>query len=208
MLTSYKRLDILNKLFQWMQKEQKKCFRSPCFLHSYQDSDVYVQETINGTSQRQDNHKQAPSTEEIKKDTSAIVNESPKSFASRYEGEIGPPSKIVEYSNIAKSHRTELLKETKYLQQKFSHDLQQANDIEKTVNSISNMLGEFVRILQSQSGTVEDAHTTSKAATHNITQTADELLLTIERSQSHQRNIVIITILLALLLLFLDFVTP
>jgi len=194
-----------------MQKERKKCHRSPCFLLSLEVSDLSLHDPSTVALQKEVHPPSKPSataTISEKKEPAVIVNEIPKSFASRYEGELGPPSKIAEYSNIAKSHRIELLKETKYLRQKFSHDLQQANDIEKTVNSISNMLGEFVRILQSQSGTVEDAHTTSKAATRNITQTADELLLTIERSQSHQRNIVVITILLALLLLFLDFITP
>ena len=70
------------------------------------------------------------------------------------------------------------------------------------------MLSEFSHLLQSQSEIVDDVHSAAVYATDHVKQTDDELLLTIERSQSHTRNMAILTIGLAVLLLLLDLLSP
>ena len=72
----------------------------------------------------------------------------PSYFASRYEDEIASTSKISEYKSLGEKYKSILLKEAKELQIRFSKDLQVANKMESTVNSISTMLTEFVEIIQ------------------------------------------------------------
>lgn len=130
------------------------------------------------------------------------------SFAERYEGEIASQSKINQYAKLGAKYKSILLKEAKDLQIRFSKDMQEVNKMETTVNNISSMLTEFTRILQSQSDLVAEVHEAAQDATEHVQLTDDQLLLTLERSQSHSRNMVILTVGLGLLLLILDFVTP
>jgi ABC-type Na+ efflux pump permease subunit len=132
----------------------------------------------------------------------------PQSFVDRYESEVAPPAKLKEYQSIASKHKSILLKESKMLQAQYSEDLREAHKMEITVTQISSYLAEFVQILHSQRDAVEDIHSASKTATQHVKQTDSELTTTIERTESHQRSIVILVVGLALLLLLLDFVTP
>ena len=129
-------------------------------------------------------------------------------FSDRYESELGPPKKLKEYQRFVAKHKDALLVENKQLKAKFSEDLIAAESIEGKVADISGMLSEFGRLLQSQSESVQDMHGTSKEATEHVQQTDDELLTTIERSKSYQRNIFVAIVVLAFILLLLDFMTP
>lgn len=208
-------LSSLNQEVHRMQKERKKYHRNPFLLIS-SESNKYNIPNLKDLSIDCDDSKSSPLNEtssrsnfEANSSTQFVVKPSlPKSFAERYESEIAPPSKMREYDDLATKHKAILLKETQQLREKFSEEMQEANKMEQTVMGISNMLEEFVRILQLQSDSIEDVHGASKAATKHVEDTSDQLLLTIERSQSHQRAMVSLTIVLALLLLLLDYLTP
>ena len=129
-------------------------------------------------------------------------------FASRYEDEIAPASKINEYKAIGTKHKNSLMKEAYQMQNKFNNDILEAKQVEATVQGISQMLNEFTNILRSQSGYVDELYETAIDATDFVKQADDELQLTIKRSTSHSRNISMLAIGLALLLLLLDFLTP
>jgi hypothetical protein len=130
-----------------------------------------------------------------------------QSFVDRYEAEIAPPTRLKEYKSIATKHKEILLKESKDLQVQYSEDLKEAHKMEHTVGHISRLLMEFVQILQTQRDSVDDVHVAGKQATDLVKDTDSELQLTIERSESHSRTMVILTVGLAILLLLLDFVT-
>lgn len=131
-----------------------------------------------------------------------------QSFVDRYESEIAPPKKIIEYKSVALKHKENLLKESKNLHKKYSQDLLDANKIENNVTKISNLLFEFVSILQSQREQVDDVNNAGKTTIDYVKDTDNELMLTIERSESHQKAMMMLTVGLALLLLLLDFITP
>lgn len=212
-------LSILNKKVHHMQKERKKYHRNPFILISSADSNKFIIPNFKESSQSSSN--QDINSKNRMDKTSSVTKTSqemntvdtsktslPKSFAERYESEIAPPSKMKEYESVAANHKAALLKETRQLRDKFSEEMQEANKMEQTVVGISGMLEEFVRILQLQSDSIEDVHGASKAATKHVEDTSEQLLLTIERSQSHQRTMVLLTVVLGLLLLLLDFLTP
>ena len=67
---------------------------------------------------------------------------------------------------------------------------------------------EFMRILQSQSSKVDDMYESGQAANELVKQTEKEMQLTIDRSQSYQWNMVILSVTLAVMLLVLDWITP
>lgn len=141
-----------------------------------------------------------------------VTREEPKPlplyFADRYQDEIASTAKIGEYKALGEKYKSILLKEAKELQVRFSKDLQVANNMESTVNGISTMLTEFVSIIQAQSDIVEDVHQAAVDTTDQVKLADDELMLTLERSQSHSRNMAFLTVGLGLLLLLLDWVTP
>jgi len=131
-----------------------------------------------------------------------------KSFVERYEGEVAPAAKLREYSAVAERHRSLLLREAKGLQVRFGEDLSLMMKAESSVHHISGMLSEFVSILQTQAGQADTIYDAGKSATEQVDQTDLELKKTEDLSVSHQRNIVILTVVFALLLLFLDWITP
>ena len=65
-----------------------------------------------------------------------------------------------------------------------------------------------MRILQSQSSKVDDMYESGQAANELVKQTEKEMQLTIDRSQSYQWNMVILSVTLAVMLLVLDWITP
>ena len=93
------------------------------------------------------------------------------------------------------------------MRDKFSEEVLEAGKLEKTVSSISHMISEFLQILESQSETVQDMHAAGKNATEQVEQTDKQLALTLERSQSHNTNMIIIIMSAAILLLLLDYLT-
>jgi hypothetical protein len=158
-------------------------------------------------------------------------------FAQRYVDEIASRNKLREYDAIASKQKESLLREAKILkvwdhltclchvlslttriltlvipapaaQVKFSEDIQESQKMERTVNNISSMINEFVQLIESQSAMVDTIGEVSQDATESVKSTDAELLLTLERSQSHQWSMIMFIAGMALLLLLLDFLSP
>jgi hypothetical protein len=70
------------------------------------------------------------------------------------------------------------------------------------------LVAEFASLLDGQSGIVEDIGETAREVTQSVQSADDELLLTIERTQSQQWNMVILLFTLSFLLLTLHVITP
>jgi hypothetical protein len=131
-----------------------------------------------------------------------------QSFAQRYIDEIAPVSKLKEYNDIAVKHKEVLFKEAKILKARFSDDMLESHKMERTVMDISSMLSEFSNLIESQSGIVDTIGEVSKDATESAQHTDKELLLTLQRTQSHQWTMIIFILGMSILLLFLDVISP
>jgi hypothetical protein len=131
-----------------------------------------------------------------------------QTFVDRYESEIAPPKKLNEYKSLGVKHKDILLKETKKLQLNYSKDMIETNKMEATVIKISNLLYEFVSILQTQREQVDDVNQTGKVSIDLVKETDVELLLTINRSENSLKSMIILTVGLGFILLLLDFITP
>ena len=131
-----------------------------------------------------------------------------QSFVDRYESEIAPPKQLKEYHELGIKHKKILLKESQTLRVQYSSDLLEATKMEKTVQHVSNMLIEFVNILQGQRDNVDDVNSCGKATLEFVKDTDGELALTIQRSESHSKSMMFLTVGLAFLLLLLDYITP
>jgi hypothetical protein len=129
-------------------------------------------------------------------------------FAVRYEGQIAPAAQLKQYESLASHHKTALLKEAKLMHVRYGEDLQNARKLEGSVNTVGSLMTEFAHILASQSENLEEVHAEGKAATAHVKSSAEELQLTIDRSESSANNIVMLSVGLAFLLLFLDYITP
>ncbi len=73
---------------------------------------------------------------------------------------------------------------------------------------MSNLLVEFVTILQTQDGVVEEMQDEGRSAAVAVKDSGQELQTTLERSEAHGRNVVFMSVGLAIFLLLLDFITP
>lgn len=131
-----------------------------------------------------------------------------QSFVERYESEIAPMKVLKEYEKLGEKHKKILLKESKVLQVQYSEELLETTKMEKSVIKISNLLFDFVNILQSQRELIDDVNKCGKTTLAYVNDTDNELLLTIQRSQSHLQSMVVLYIGLSIVLLILDFVTP
>lgn len=131
-----------------------------------------------------------------------------QSFVDRYESEIAPPKQLKEYHELGLKHKKILLKESQTLRVQYSSDLLEASKMEKTVQHVSNMLIDFVNILQGQRDNVDDVNSCGKATLEFVKDTDGELALTIQRSESHSKSMMFLTVGLAFLLLLLDYITP
>lgn len=138
----------------------------------------------------------------------AAENTTPDSFAQRYMDEIAPTQKMREYNAIASRQKDELIKEAKLLKAKFSEEIQESQRMERTVNNISSMIGEFVQLIESQSAMVDTVAEVSMDTSASVKSADAELLLTLERSQSHQWSMLLFIVGMACLLLLLDFISP
>jgi DNA repair ATPase RecN len=136
------------------------------------------------------------------------VNPPAKKIADRYTSEIASVSKMKEYDNVALKQREALLQENKVLREKFSEDVQEARKIERNVAVISQTIGEFLQILQSQSETVSDMHQAGKEATDQLKKVDENLDLTIKRTESHSNMMISIIGIMTVLILLLDYFTP
>lgn len=140
-----------------------------------------------------------------KKQMSDVINDR---VSDRYQGEVASVSKMIEYENVALKYKDLLMKEAKDLEIKFSEDLQQAQQVEVSVEQISSMLSEFVRIIHSQTDFVDNVYELSEQTSSFVKKSNQELQTTIDRSQKSQWNMAILCFSLSILLLLLDSMTP
>lgn len=192
-----------------MQKEQVRIHVKPCrmFASFYQDSS----EQSISLSISEDGERKKLAAKEKSKQAASSTNENEKEdakFAERYIDEIAPPAKMREYQAIAEQQRAALFKETQTLQTRFSEDLMVSMQLEKTVMGISKMVTEFASLLESQAPMVEDIGEVAKDVKASMRSADEELLVTLERTQSQNWNMIILTFTLSVLLLFLHFITP
>lgn len=129
-------------------------------------------------------------------------------FASRYEGEIASQSRVREYRQLGLRHHSSLMAEARGLRGRFSRELLEAHQVERSVQQVAGLVSHFAAMLQGQSGLAEGVHESAEHATDSVKQTERELLLTIQRSQNHSRNMTLLAVGLAFFLLLLDFITP
>ena len=129
-------------------------------------------------------------------------------FSTRYEDEIASTAKLHTYRLLGDKHRTTLTAEAKVLQSQFQNELIEARQIEASVYNISNLLTEFSSILQGQSTLVTNLYETTTYTSDFISDTEKELRLTLERSKNSSRNMILLALLLSVLLLLLDWITP
>jgi t-SNARE complex subunit (syntaxin) len=122
--------------------------------------------------------------------------------------EVAPSKKLREYEAVALRHKDTLLKEAKILKVQFSEDMQHAQSMERTVSDITYMMGEFAQMIGAQSEVVETIGEVSKDSTESVRRTDEELLLTLERTQSHQWSMISLVLGLSVLLLLLDYLSP
>ena len=133
---------------------------------------------------------------------------SSENCAQRYIDEIASHTKLKEYNSIALKQKDELLKETKILKVKYSEDIQESQKMERTVSNISSLIHEFVQLIDSQSEIVNVIGEVSQDTTESVKNTDKELILTLERSSSHQWSMISFILIMAILLLVLDFLSP
>ena len=140
--------------------------------------------------------------------TITTTNQQENTFAQRYIDEIASHTKLKEYNSIALKQKDELLKETKILKVKYSEDIQESQKMERTVSNISSLIHEFVQLIDSQSEIVNVIGEVSQDTTESVKNTDKELILTLERSSSHQWSMISFILIMAILLLVLDFLSP
>lgn len=130
------------------------------------------------------------------------------SFADRYVAEMADPSTMRRYESFAEQHRELLSSERAEIKDRMPEELLEAESVERSVEDVAALLGEFSRILQSQSEVLEEVHTDSSAATGLVRGAEEQLDLTIERSKASQRTMIVVVLGLGFLLLLLDYITP
>ena len=129
-------------------------------------------------------------------------------FAERYESEVARPALLRRLDDVAARQKASLLREAAHLTQAFGEELSLATSAEASVENISSMLTDFMGILSEQSEQLGDVSAYGKTTTDSVEQTGKELQLTIDRTESHSRNMALLAVSLALILLLLDFITP
>jgi Fe2+ transport system protein B len=224
----------MTRLWDKMQKEQKKYNSTPSRLFSYiykdkpsfhissashtdpslsppsslQASDhlSLIQETVQKDEESKERNSSSSSSKKQSKIT--IEEKLENSFAQRYIDEIASKTKMKEYQAIAIKEKENLLKEAKILHHKYSTEVIQSQQIENTVMNISSLVSEFATLIQSQSHIVESIGETTEDVSKHVKSTDDELLTTIERSQSHSWNMIVLILFFSFLLLLLHVITP
>lgn len=129
-------------------------------------------------------------------------------FAQRYIDEIAPQNKMREYEAVAVMQKEVLVKEARQLKVRYSEDIQESQRMERTMNNITSMISEFVQLIESQTVYVDAIGEVSQDTTASVKSADAELLLTLERSQSHQWSMIGFIMGMSFLLLVLDFLSP
>lgn len=187
----YEMLQSISRELDTMKQQRRKYSHSFCRIHtelSISDTSLMNEKTV--------------TAEESSKDAECT------NFAERYVSEVAQPKQMRQYQTFFEEHKELLANENKELHDKFSEELDEAQLIERSVQSVAYLLSDFSKILERQGEGIEDVNTDSKAASAFVQSADEQLHLTIERSKSSQRNMVIVTIGLSVLLLLLDFLTP
>eukprot|EP01040_Poterioochromonas_malhamensis_P012997 gene12997-14250_t len=209
------KLNKFTRLWDRMQKESKKYHHTPFRLFSYlyqdtksitvfqRDGDDRVASSSSQTRVLQPHdqlsllQETADSNEKSKGKSSSqssrnTSNQLENSFAQRYIDEIATKQKMKEYQSIATKEKENLLKEAKLLHHKYNVEVIQSQQIENTVMNISSLVGEFATLIQSQTEIVENIGDATDEVTKSIKKADDELLSTVERTQSQQWNMMIV----------------
>lgn len=76
------------------------------------------------------------------------------------------------------------------------------------MQQVGGLLGELSRVLGSQAGLAEEVLLAAEQAGRQVSGADEELRLTIQRSKSNGRNMTLLAVGLAVLLLLLDWLTP
>lgn len=211
-----------------MQKESKKYHHTPYRLFSflYEDSkgtSVFPsagshdaasssQSKIIQTHDQLSLLQETAQSNELSKEKNAQSKSGLKqlenSFAQRYIDEIATKQKMKEYQSIAVKEKENLLKEAKLLHHKYNVEVIQSQQIENTVMNISSLVGEFATLIQSQTEIVENIGDATDEVTKSVRKADDELLTTVERTQSQQWNMMLVIGIFSVLLLLLHLLTP
>lgn len=203
------KLNAISKIWDAMQKEQQRISTKPSRLFAH----IYAEDHTKGASQL-DGDKTPMSSVKAKSTASAspAITASSQSetegFAQRYIDEIAPRAKMQMYEHIANQQRKALFKETQALQQRFSEDMAVSMQVERTVMAVSKMVTEFAGLLEGQSGAVESIGDVAKDVKEAMKVADQELLVTLERTQSQSWNTIVLTITLSLVMLVFHFITP
>jgi hypothetical protein len=184
-----------------MKREKAKFGRNPLRLHQDVSDKAFLNKPI-PKNKSEENSSPQDTIQPVK--NNAISNK----FSERYIAEIVAPKKMALYENFANNHKKLLSLENKELQLKFSEELLEAQNIEKSVMEVSSLLNEFSRILELQSDGLTEIHKDTQDTASFVKEAESQLDLTIERSKSSQKNMVFVTLGLAFLLLLLDYLTP
>jgi hypothetical protein len=168
-----------------------------------------LQETV---SEDQESQRKSNKQHSKEASSSSTKEENPQkklenSFAQRYIDEIASTQKMKEYRTIAYKEKANLLKEAKILHQKYNTEVVQSQQIENTVINIASLVSQFATLIQSQTEIVGNIGETTEEVTKSIKSTDEELLLTIERGQKNQWNMIVIILFFSFLLLLIHFMT-
>lgn len=180
------KLYVLSKYFQNMQKENNKYNRNPFKLLT-----LYRPELENYDLQQLNN---------------PIITPLPIKVIEKYNNNVSSQSQgnVEKYNEESSRLKQKLMATSKSIKNKFSEDLEMAFDTENTVMKISNLMNEFVNMLKIQSEQIQDVSTDAVLVKDHVEDADNELILTIQRSKSYQRNMIILVLGLSFILLFLD----
>lgn len=203
-----KTLDGFTKSHKAMERERERLALNPCRLLTGTIDSSKFANTRTMTKLR-NHHEEHPHVYD-NNNTSIISPAAALSpvFAERYESEVAKPSLMKKYDDIVNRQKASLLKEAKHLTVRFSEELHEVTSAEASSVLLSSMLTDFMGILAEQSEQVDVVSGSGRAATEAVKQTDAELQLTLERTESHQKNMVLLACSLAILLILLDWASP
>jgi hypothetical protein len=210
------RLHGVSGAFTRMKKQQRQYDVDPIKLLTVMEGreDGKFRDVVSSSSASSHKHAQAEAKRASAKDkkapggTDASGASVPPDFADRYVSEVASSSKLKEYDAIATSHRSKYLNETRDLRKKFSQEAEEALNIGRNISDISETFTEFLAILASQQEDVQEIHDAAKVAADEVGETERELALTLERSKSHNMTMISLYIILGLIVLFFDLISP
>ena len=195
-------LQVFSSRLDFMKRERDKYTTNPFRLHTVSRLSLIDSENKALKSD-------IPASESVFPESKAQRVPVPRTgFADRYVSEVAPPKQLQVYVGFAEQHKKLLERENRELRERFSEELLEAEEVEKSVQSIAVLMSEFSRMISVQSSDVDFVHQSAKSSTEFVKETEMQLDLTIDRSKSSQRNMIIVTLGLAILLLILDYLTP